>query len=104
MVILVFLVRHSICIEPCGTKCPARSELSAGHQQKSAGHVRHVRHISLSLTSSGKRLISQWSEQYMEGISMSIRDVSEFYLFRHLTSKRAELARLGGGLGGTTLK
>ena len=32
--------------------CPyrTRSELSAGHQQKSAGHVRHVRHISQSLT------------------------------------------------------
>ena len=29
-----------------------------------------------------------------------IRDVSVFYLFRHLTSKRADLARLGGELGG----
>ncbi len=28
------------------------------------------------------------------------RDVSVFYLFRHLTSKRADLARLGGELGG----
>ncbi len=26
--------------------------------------------------------------------------LSVFYLFRHLTSKRAELARLGGELGG----
>ncbi len=25
VVILVFLVRHSMCIEPCWTKCPARS-------------------------------------------------------------------------------
>ncbi len=32
--------------------------------------------------------------------SGSNRDVSVFYLFRHLTSKRAELARLGGELGG----
>ncbi len=29
-----------------------------------------------------------------------IRDVSVFYLFRHLTSKRADLARLGQELGG----
>ena len=29
-------------IGPCRTKYPARSELSAGHQQKSAGHVRHI--------------------------------------------------------------
>ena len=36
-------------IEPCWTKCPAGSDLSAGHHQKSAGHVRHVRHISRSL-------------------------------------------------------
>ncbi len=27
------------CIEACWTICPARSEPSAGHQQKSAGHV-----------------------------------------------------------------
>ncbi len=40
--ILVFLVGHFMCIEFCWTKCPARSELSAGHQQKSAGHVRHI--------------------------------------------------------------
>ena len=49
MVILVFHVGYCLCIEPCWTKCPARSQLSAGHQQKSAGHVRHVRHISRSL-------------------------------------------------------
>ncbi len=36
-------------IETCRTKCPAMSEPSAGHQQKSAGHVRHVRHISRGL-------------------------------------------------------
>ncbi len=42
LVILVFLVRHFMCFELCWTKCPARSELSAGHQQKSAGHVRHI--------------------------------------------------------------
>ena len=29
-----------------------------------------------------------------------VREVSVFYLFRHLTSKRADLARLGGELGG----
>ena len=29
-----------------------------------------------------------------------IRDVSVFYLFRHLTSTRADLARLGGEFGG----
>ncbi len=44
-----FLGAHIMCIEPCWTKCPARFGLSAGHQQKSAGHVRHVRHISRSL-------------------------------------------------------
>ncbi len=49
LVILVFLVGHFMCVELCWTKCPARSELSVGHQQKSAGHVRHVRHISRSL-------------------------------------------------------
>ncbi len=32
VVILMFLVGHSMCIEPCRTKCTARSELSAGHQ------------------------------------------------------------------------
>ncbi len=47
--------QHFMCIEPCWTKCPAMSELSAGHQQKSAGHVRHVRHISRSLTCWEKR-------------------------------------------------
>ena len=47
--ILVFLVGHLMRIEPCWTKCPAGSDLSAGHHQKSAGHVRHVRHISRSL-------------------------------------------------------
>ncbi len=40
--ILVFLVGHFMCIEPCWTKCLARSELSAGHQQKSARHVQHI--------------------------------------------------------------
>ncbi len=54
MVILVVLIRHFMCIEPCQTKCPARSELSAGHQQKSAGHVRH---ISRSLTVSNHIVI-----------------------------------------------
>ena len=53
MVILFFRVGHFMCIELCWTKCPARSELSAGHQQKSAGHVRHVRHISRSLMKLG---------------------------------------------------
>ena len=48
VVILVFLVGHFMCIEPCWTKCPAMSRIPAGHQQKSAGHVRHVRHISPS--------------------------------------------------------
>ncbi len=33
----------------------------------------------------------------------AIRDVSVFYLFRHLASTKADLARLGGELG-TTLK
>ncbi len=47
--ILVFLVGHLMCIEPCWTICPEGSDLSAGHHQKSAGHVRHVRHISRSL-------------------------------------------------------
>ena len=42
VVILVFLVRDFMRIEPCWTKCPTRYELSAGHQQKSAGHVRHI--------------------------------------------------------------
>ena len=49
LVIFVFLVRHFMCIELCWTKCPARSDLSAGHQQQSAGHVRHGRHISQPL-------------------------------------------------------
>ncbi len=40
VVILVFLVQHFMSITPCWTKCPAGSGLSAGHQQKSAGHVR----------------------------------------------------------------
>ncbi len=31
-----------------------------------------------------------------------IREVSVFYLFRHLTSKRADLARLGGSHFGST--
>ena len=53
LVILVFLVEHFMCTELCWTKCPARSELSAGQQQKSAGHVRHVRHISRSLETCG---------------------------------------------------
>ncbi len=39
LVILVFLVGHFMCVEPCWTKCPAMSELSAGHQQESAGHI-----------------------------------------------------------------
>ncbi len=42
VVILVFLVEHFMCIQPCWTKCLARSDLSVGHQQKSAGHVRHI--------------------------------------------------------------
>ncbi len=33
VVILVFLVEHFMCVEPSWTKCPAMSELSAGHQQ-----------------------------------------------------------------------
>ncbi len=41
-VILVFRVGHFMCCEPCWTKCPARSELSAQRQQKSAGHVLHI--------------------------------------------------------------
>ncbi len=40
---------HFPRIEPCWTKCPAMLEPPAGHQQKSAGHVRHVRHISRGL-------------------------------------------------------
>ncbi len=47
--ILVFLLGYFRCIELCWTKCPARSDLSVGHHLKSAGHVRHVRHISRSL-------------------------------------------------------
>ena len=47
--IFLFLVGHIMRIEPCWTKCPAGSDLFAGHHQKSAGHVRHVRHISRSL-------------------------------------------------------
>ena len=49
MVILVFLAGHFMWVEPCWTKYPERIELSAGHQQKSAGHVRHVQHISRPL-------------------------------------------------------
>ncbi len=41
-----------MCIEPCWTECPTRCELPAGHLQKSAGHVRHVWHISRSLDTS----------------------------------------------------
>ncbi len=33
---------HFPCIEPCRTKCPAMFEPPAGHQQKSARHVRHI--------------------------------------------------------------
>ncbi len=47
--ILFSLVGHFPCIESCRTKCLAMSKTSAGHQQKSAGHVRHVRHISRGL-------------------------------------------------------
>ncbi len=54
VVVLVFLVGHFMGIEPCWTNCPARSELSSEHQQKSAGHVRHVQHISWSLYTVGK--------------------------------------------------
>ena len=42
LVSLVFLVGHFMCIELCWTKCPAWFELSVGHQQKSAGHVRNI--------------------------------------------------------------
>ncbi len=41
--------RHFPWKEPCRTKCPAMFEPTAGHQQKSAGHVRHVQHISRGL-------------------------------------------------------
>ncbi len=44
---------HFPCIEPCRTKCPAMFEPPAGHQQKSAGHVQHVRHISRGLDRPG---------------------------------------------------
>ena len=57
-VILVFLVGYCMCLEPCWTKCPAGSQLSAGHHQKSAGHVRHVRHISRSLNAELQNLKS----------------------------------------------
>ncbi len=40
---------HFLSVESCETKCPAMLEPSAGHQQKSAGHVRHVWHISRGL-------------------------------------------------------
>ncbi len=46
---------HFQCIEPCRTKCPALFETPAGHQQKSAGHVRHVRHISRGLVYSCRK-------------------------------------------------
>ncbi len=36
------LAGHFPRIEPCQTKYPAMSEPSAGHQQKAAGHVRHI--------------------------------------------------------------
>ncbi len=48
VVVLVFLVGHFMCIDPCWIKCPARSELSVGHQQTYARHVRHVWHTSRS--------------------------------------------------------
>ncbi len=40
--IFVSLVGHFPYIEPSRTKCLAMLEPSAGHQQKSAGHVRHI--------------------------------------------------------------
>ncbi len=39
------------CIDPSQLKCLAMSEPSAAYQQKSAGHVRHVQHISRGLAS-----------------------------------------------------
>ncbi len=36
--LLISLATHFMCIDSCWTKCPARYELSAGHQQKYAGH------------------------------------------------------------------
>ena len=39
VVILVLLVKQFMHIETCWTKCPARSEHSAGHRQKSAGYI-----------------------------------------------------------------
>ena len=63
VVILVSLVTHFMSTQHCWTKCPARSELSAGLQQKSAGHVRHVRHISRSLN------IHQQSDLYIKAFA-----------------------------------
>ncbi len=40
--ILVSLAGHFRNIETCRTKCPAMPEPSAGHQQKSARHARHI--------------------------------------------------------------
>ena len=58
--ILIFLVAHFMFSEPCWTKCPARSQLSAGHQQKSTGHVWHVRHISRSLKHVPRELVHRF--------------------------------------------
>ncbi len=49
LVILVFLVANFMCIELCRTFCPARSQLSDGHQQKSAGYVRHISRSLISM-------------------------------------------------------
>ncbi len=34
IVLIIFLDGHFMCIEPCWTNCPTRSELSVGHQHQ----------------------------------------------------------------------
>ncbi len=51
------------------------SELSAGHQQKSVGHVRHVRHISRSLISVTWNTLAVW-EGPIELLLAKVNNVS----------------------------
>ena len=55
-------------------------------------HVDTVASMDLSLTSLNVGLKKKKKKKR----NHPSRDVSEFYLFRHLTGKRADLARIGG--------
>ncbi len=80
--------------------CDADFQVLHQKQRKSIVSLRQLHFIMVEISCEYRPVIqTRLAKSVVRFLMFLNRDVSVFYLFRHLTSKRAELARLGGGVG-----